>query len=245
MADKREYAQYNFPEVIGKDYRTVLRHLRKLESFGLIRLARTEPVKKGGKDCKIYTLTLHGLVALLKMMPDLDEADLDVLAANYPDLLPLIFGKWQLFQTHNLKGLIITRLLEAIKIYPWFNPLLMIPEGEVMTESELIRFLIDIYHNKKIAMKRLKKLKEAGRQIYTACENLLQYKITRAVLLDLPFDNQEQFCKLLKVAHGDRDLHNFMDTAFLNLEKEYATYLANIKSWKEWWHSLNNKQSER
>ena len=49
LAVNREYAQYNMPSAIGKDYRTILRHLRQLEKSGAIKLARTEQAKKRGK----------------------------------------------------------------------------------------------------------------------------------------------------------------------------------------------------
>ena len=46
LAVNREYAQYNMPSAIGKDYRTILRHLQQLEKSGAIKLARTEQAKK-------------------------------------------------------------------------------------------------------------------------------------------------------------------------------------------------------
>ena len=48
------------PKETGVSYRTVLRTLKPLESQGFIKLVRIEPSKKGGKESKIYSLTLKG-----------------------------------------------------------------------------------------------------------------------------------------------------------------------------------------
>jgi len=97
-----------------------LRHLPSLERQGLIRIARTEPSEKGGKDRKIYELTFRGLMKfLLKKFKDLKEdsrlfENVNVVAEKHPDLLPLLFGKWDLFKKHGFSNIIIKRLKQAL-----------------------------------------------------------------------------------------------------------------------------------
>jgi hypothetical protein len=66
LLDNKEYAQYDMPKTIKKDYRTVLRHLKLLKHYEMIRLIREEPAKKGGKERKIFGLTVKGLLQALK-----------------------------------------------------------------------------------------------------------------------------------------------------------------------------------
>jgi len=94
-----ECAQYDMPKQIRKDYRTVLRHLRGLEKAQLICLARTEPAKKGGKDKKIYTLTLLGFaVALSSYNIEPSNREIDEIIQKWRHLHP-IFGRWQVLIT--------------------------------------------------------------------------------------------------------------------------------------------------
>lgn len=60
-----ELKQYKMPKETGLSYRTVLRTLKPLESQGFIKLVRAEPSKKGGKESKIYALTLKGALTYL------------------------------------------------------------------------------------------------------------------------------------------------------------------------------------
>lgn len=98
LAEKKEYAQYDLPSLIGKDYRTVLRYLQNLEKAGLIELSRMEPAAKGGKDRKIFTLTFRGILNVLIANPD----KIQTVAGNFPNML-LAFKKWRLFEEAGLK----------------------------------------------------------------------------------------------------------------------------------------------
>jgi DNA-binding PadR family transcriptional regulator len=107
-------------KAIGKDYRTVLRYLPKLESCNLIQLSRTESSKKKGKDRKIYKITLRGIIELLKVREHKtkDFVDFtDKMAVLHPTLLPLVFGKWQLFD-ENQKILLSLNLEDFVRQAP-------------------------------------------------------------------------------------------------------------------------------
>ena len=118
ITENKELAQYDMKNAIGKDYRTVLRYLPKLESCRLIQLSRTEHSKKKGKDRKIYTVTLIGIIELLKTKAH-DTLGfiglVDKLAAKYPALLPLVFGKWQFFEQNNQKILVALKLRDVVR----------------------------------------------------------------------------------------------------------------------------------
>jgi len=111
LLEHKEYAQYDLPKKIGKDYRTVLRHLKEMESRHLIILTRTEPAKKGGKDRKIYRLTLIGLFIILQELSS-EELDkkIDEIAKNFAHELPLVFGKWEHFNKHGFREKAISQL---------------------------------------------------------------------------------------------------------------------------------------
>jgi DNA-binding PadR family transcriptional regulator len=120
IAENREFAQYDMKKAIGKNYRTVLRYLPKLESCNLIQLSRTESSRKKGKDRKIYNITLLGIIELLKtrVRQTKDFVELtDKMAALHPEVLPLVFGKWQLFD-ENQKILISLRLEDFVRQAP-------------------------------------------------------------------------------------------------------------------------------
>jgi DNA-binding PadR family transcriptional regulator len=120
IAENKEYAQYDMKKAIGKNYRTILRYLPKLESCNLIQLSRTENSKKKGKDRKIYIITLLGIIELLKTKEprSKDFVELtDKMAMLHPEVLPLVFGKWQLFD-ENQKILISLRLDEFVRQSP-------------------------------------------------------------------------------------------------------------------------------
>jgi hypothetical protein len=120
IAENNEFAQYDMKKAIGKNYRTVLRYIPKLESCNLIQLSRTENSKKKGKDRKIYTITLLGIIELLKtkVRQTADFVELtNKMAALHPELLPLVFGKWQLYD-ENQKILISLRLEGFVRQSP-------------------------------------------------------------------------------------------------------------------------------
>jgi len=112
LAITKEAAQYEIPKEIRKDYRTALRHIQMLEKQGLIKLARTEPASKGGKDKKIYTLTAAGLVGILGYQHIYDC--IDQVAMNYHSIFPLIFGKWQFFKDNDCGDIAMHRLKDTM-----------------------------------------------------------------------------------------------------------------------------------
>lgn len=69
--------QYKMPNETGLSYRTVLRTLKPLESRGFIKLVKIEPSSKGGKENKIYALTLKGVFSCLNSFTP-EQCDFEV-----------------------------------------------------------------------------------------------------------------------------------------------------------------------
>ena len=91
LALEKEFAQYDMPKRVGKNYRTILRHLKDLKKKGLIALSRTEESKKAGKRKNIWVVTFYGLMEILKL---LDDKEIDQVAQEYSDKW-LVFAEWQ------------------------------------------------------------------------------------------------------------------------------------------------------
>jgi len=113
LAVEGEYAQYDLDKRIERGYRTVLRRLKALTKDGLIRVVRTEKSKKGGMKKKILSLTETGLLFALAnkdVWPNIDQV-----ANNYQNVLPLIFGEWQFFLNNGLRNEVINRIQAAVE----------------------------------------------------------------------------------------------------------------------------------
>lgn len=109
LAHHKEYPQYEMPKATNISYRTILRYLKPLEKQGEIRVARTEPSEKGGKDKKIYTITLKGLYHYICIFPEsVDEK----LVESHLDML-LAFEKWPLFVKAGLKEKMLMYIRES------------------------------------------------------------------------------------------------------------------------------------
>jgi hypothetical protein len=110
LAINKELGQYKLDYETKLSYRTVLRSLKPMENIGLIRLVRTEPSEKGGKEKKIYALTLKGLMNILGAsdLSNIKEPNVsqwfDQVAEKSGYLLPLVLGKWLHFKNAGLEG---------------------------------------------------------------------------------------------------------------------------------------------
>ena len=226
-----EYAQYDLDEAIGKDYRTVLRHLQLLEFNGFITLKRTEPAKKKGKDKKIYTLAAFGLLQLLKFgqqrSPESFPEMVDELAKKNKSLLPLVFGKWDFFKKHKLIPYVTTRLEYASKMQPDYLES-MIPETALGPNSQ---------NKKEIA--EATKIMGSFRKF--AIESGLHrwYFHVFFVTGSEPEDAILQV-KLFSILKKDRDLRIFIDSEFDYWQHHYEKYLSNLMTWRTTWQKITN-----
>lgn len=98
LAEHKECEQYRLPKETNLSYRTILRLLKSLELMKWIRLIRTEASAKGGKEKKIYALTLRGLAIVLMTSNDMQKV-----IKKQGDALPLVLGKWEYFKSVGLE----------------------------------------------------------------------------------------------------------------------------------------------
>ena len=113
LSVNKEIEQYKMPKETGLSYRTILRTLRPMEKQGIIKLFRTLPSEKGGKEKKIYTITFLGLINVLATCP-LKPKELEKIIAKHPDKL-LTFKKWDLFTQANLKDFMLRNLKQGLR----------------------------------------------------------------------------------------------------------------------------------
>jgi len=270
LTENREYAQYDLPKEIKKDYRTVLRHLQALEKEGYIHLFRTEASEKGGKERKIYESTLNGLILMLKksaeqysfVLFDKDHKEInraiedliDQIAAIHKGMLPLIFGKWGFFTESDIKHIVVKRFLSAIRssqLLPSLNgvremdqKLSTIRIGKTKKQEEEVKELYGEIEGRK----KIKEIQERHIRILKGLKELCESRVSKEMrglhdttfgILSVGFKNEgfkdekEESMFLLQILRKDVELKAYLDNEFNEIEKEYAQYLANLKSWKQ------------
>jgi hypothetical protein len=246
LTDNKEYAQYDMPKAIGKDYRTVLRHLKLLERYGMIRLVKEEPAKRGGKERKIFGLTFMGLLQALKFEfghRGITLQRIDEIAETRSDFLPLIFGKWKLFRKYRVRRLIFDRLLSSIYYLPdrlsemsqETIDLFFREEGSKQTSQP------SISNKLPYGFKRLhQRLKHdfpdmiKGKEMDDKDSVNFRVFFERGALEDASM----QF-KLFSVLKKDKDLEAYVNEQFERAERTLLGQLQNIRSSKQDWISMN------
>ncbi len=121
LAKNKEYEQYLLPKATGLSYRTILRILEHLDTkyLGFVTF-RTEPSKKGGKEKKIYSITLKGIWAylarydtIIKLNSPEGKKELKRIIELFPDFL-LFFKKAALFAKHGVLDIFINQFILAL-----------------------------------------------------------------------------------------------------------------------------------
>jgi len=234
LAKYGEYPQYEIPKTLGKSYRTILRHLQQLEMCRLIKVKRTEPARKKGKERKIYTLTLTGLISVLKFALQLSGEEkyvfLDILVKNYPDKLPLILGKWEFYKENGIEKIITKALEKALKKY--VNPLILCinltsftPKIQTKKWRKLFKEMF-----KEKAKEKIEEFKVAQRKLDETILEFTDYVVTKYTFYSL---NPLEFEKLLSISVKDEMLNKFI-TDMLNEEEErLKKLLYNVQKWKK------------
>ena len=251
IAENGEYAQYDMPKAVNKDYHTVLRHLQTLEQHELITLARTQPAEKHGKDKKIYTLTLKGLVELLTYtFQGWKSKDSEVFSLseeaveNFKGMLPLVLGKWEFFKRKGIQAIISDRFLGYFRSQP---PLFLetawrleeaemqikkqIPKGEVKDEIGFLKML----YSPEEAEKEYKEMVDIEKEIFEAGKEMLEHSINLHVFLGFVKDplseiERQQCSRFLSILSMDRDLKVFINSELKNIEKKCERQLQIVQS---------------
>lgn len=100
MTTRKETPQHELKRLTGLSYRTIIRYLPRLQEEKMIKLARTEPGEKGGKQRKIYELTFRGLMC--SFLNEKAGSELKKIVNANSHML-LAFRKFPLFQKAGLE----------------------------------------------------------------------------------------------------------------------------------------------
>ena len=231
LALEKEFAQYDMPKRIGKNYRTVLRHLHDLTENGLIRLSRTEESKKGGKNRNIFTLTRRGLH--LALTGEKVWENIDGVARNYADELPLIFGKWDFFIKKGLRDTIIARLQAAITAFSiqlgkeWIR----IVEGP---SEDKIKILIE-YGGQEKADMTVWAYKQA---VGDLTNSVLGFNLYLHPKHGDKNKFMQECMQLIRVLREDPDIERYLENEFKFWEESCIEESENARAWRKWFESL-------
>lgn len=230
LAIQKEVAQYDMPKLLGKTYRTVLRHLKPLEKDVLIKVSRTEPSTKKGKDRKVYTLTMAGLIEILKYKNPYETIDL--IAENYAEVFPLVFGKWAFFNKEGQRSIAIERLKDTV-IY--FQKTVL---GKVARDWSREPFLKELESRKKRlpAIERILDI-QYDFQVIFLTEPLIDNPI-QVPRNEWPQEKRRELEEWFKMLSKDQDLKIFLNRVFGYEEKDRERWLESLVSWKTWWEKL-------
>ncbi len=254
LSKNQEVEQYKLPKETGLSYRTILRMLTPLEESWYISLVRTEPSKKGGKEKKIFSIDLEGLIYLLSWKRSyayLNSEYLDIVAATHPNLLPLIFGKWQFFSVKGIKEKIVENLNEYFKSYslPTSSFQLRIsarkmaqqlPKKELLVEGLSEEQALKMKKFEEFQARILKKLEKAKKQFDEAyrSKEVTDTKLTQIYIHVLLPKSQDDWGNFIKALRQEADIRTFLDKRF-RYEMEFTQReLENWKNTFDYWNKL-------
>lgn len=114
LALNKGTSQYDIPDKIGVHYTTVLRQLKKLENEKKVTFKEIGSMKKG-KDKKIYSLTLEGLLEVFYNWNNKTIAGNDVLKIieDYKNIGWLCFKKFHLFKEAGLQNEMVQYIVDG------------------------------------------------------------------------------------------------------------------------------------
>jgi len=156
LTEQNELAQYDMAKQLGTSYRTILRRTRELERINppLIRFVREEPSEKGGKNRKIYALTLNGLFYALKNPKLWDRIDK---IAEYHKGKLLIFECWNLLtesEKQTLEKVIMNKY--DLDKYSFLGAILNLDIVALVSSEQSIKEFIDKLFTGMVVLKELR-----------------------------------------------------------------------------------------
>jgi len=102
LAENGPSSPYDVARREGLNRSSVSKALERLRKDGRVLVVKRRRAKSGVK-VRIYDLSIHGLIEVLKSCKDRDKAKLII--DNNKEKLPLIFGKWDLFRDKNVEDI--------------------------------------------------------------------------------------------------------------------------------------------
>lgn len=199
-----------------------------LLQLGAIRLVKEE--KHPGRNKKIYTLTVAGVIEILSFPLIYDL--IDVVAENYADMFPLIFGKWQFFKKEGKEDLAVTRLFQTRLLCEnylpfYFTNLLSPAVRKKLDKWERIPLELNLTLSSLLSNPFLDDLKYDFTKLFLAQE-ILYGPVHKPAHLD-------NFKIWLNMLYKDPDLKAFLDKLFRQKESLMKYELRNLLLLKDWW----------
>lgn len=116
--NNQEVAQAEIRKKTNLAYPTIIKHLKRFEKAGIIKLTRTAPSSKGGKEKNYFQITLPGLLTALNQAGDLTKPNnykaLCDTIYRFPSLC-LFFKKFPLFVEAGLKDEMLKLFIQNIR----------------------------------------------------------------------------------------------------------------------------------
>jgi len=254
LALEKEIRQSHIAKKINRDSRTVLRHLQELEKDGLARV-KDRKRSEHGKPQNIWEITSLGLVKILSEETIYEH--IDEVARTHSNLLPLVFGKWNFFEKIGVKKTVIEHIKLASRIMT-SNPLwtLRIHRFEEMKRDQAER------EKREKEMKQITKKIFGDNQTYSILkqhQNIIK-DATSTLAIDIPIREfvsmifvpptakgiiakRNELADFLSKLHEDPEIKGFFDEEFQDQLKEHEEHVKKIRTWRDWWTSLEKKAS--
>ena len=225
QADRKE-----FKKDLGRDYKSIVRYIRSLEKEHYIQVVDTVNSKYGGLDKLIYGLTELGFYHTLAELEQIWEK-LDIVAAQYPDTLPLLFGKIDFFKEQMVYDQVIKRFRKAILVH------------QLEHEKKLLEIRIQKNQIKKETVgKNSSPINNDNENFF---ENSLWFQninqlthfssnITFSTFFSSNLSENENQ-SFLKTVSRDPDIDEYLESQFESLETVISGNLEVLRKWKSWY----------
>jgi predicted transcriptional regulator len=257
IMDYKEFAQYDLPGAVGKSYRSILRHLQLLEDYGMVKLVRLEPAKRGGKEKKIFGLTSMGLMQVWRFKyhhGGIKVEDMDKFADNYQELLPLILDKWKHFKNYRVMELIEYRLWASLGRLP--DRISDMPQKTLAAQMKEIKASpmpkkgeedrlspAELRLLRKVAIDNLKNIPNLNKGKEEDDKDKLYFNVFFEKAGESEESPTEQL-KLFSVLRKDKDLEAYTEKAFDRVEKACQIQWDNIQEWRQDWMETSKGRRE-
>lgn len=199
-----EFKQSDLEAETKISYPTIIKTLRILEKNDFIKLVRTEPSSKGGKEKKIYKITYKGLVYVLIQIfalnkhedkKEIKDLQKKVITAQAQEML--LFEKWPLFKKAGLENFMLENLKESFSCFTVSSALIAKQRGEP----------------------------------YVFDNHPITHDSLTGLILITPLMFRKASKEYIDFLKSDPELSKFVNNAMNNLKKEMATRQQTLELW--------------
>lgn len=119
LAVNGESSKWDLKKLTKMDYSTCFKAVKSLKKENLIRVVRADKISQKGQRIETYNLTIEGLINFLSRLFLFEsltkqkhvERIIDKIAKLHAEILPLVLGKWDLFEKVGIKDVCMKTLL--------------------------------------------------------------------------------------------------------------------------------------